>query len=543
MHKISIAYLVIIVMIIISNNVQIKGQNKKAEQLYQELAAANNDTLQIMAMYNLYRFYYSTKVDSALYFAKEAYHLSKKNSDYELGRVAMALGHAYHQVADYEKAIIYLTEAYNIARKLKYEGIYAVLLSDLGMCYHFLNDFEQAMGYYQEALKLSTDYNGRIVSYINIAQVYGAKENYSEAYNYYRKALEETRQEKNFADEAMVYNRLGELFMMEKDYKKAIDYYQQSLDMVDTIGGYYKVVNYRSLAELNLLTKNYKQGVKYALLTDSLSVDGGFLYEQQYAKKVLSELYDSLKIPELSLKNYKEYALIKDSIFSSEKNDRINYLHVEFQTKEKEMQLEIMQKEAALKNKMLIIYAILSILVVVVLLYFIKNGRLKNKVLQYEKEKEILKQQKLEQELNQKKRELLSHVMQISQQKDILLAIQKNLRNIAKSENPKTINKELQSINTDIKARLNQTDGWQHIKMHFENVHPNFFKQIKEDYPSLSANDLKLCAYTKLNLSGKETSQLLNINLASVQMARYRLKKKMNIDEELSLDDFILSNY
>jgi tetratricopeptide (TPR) repeat protein len=543
MHKISIAYLVIIVMIIISNNVQIKGQNKKAEQLYQELAAANNDTLQIMAMYNLYRFYYSTKVDSALYFAKEAYHLSKKNSDYELGRVAMALGHAYHQVADYEKAIIYLTEAYNIARKLKYEGIYAVLLSDLGMCYHFLNDFEQAMGYYQEALKLSTDYNGRIVSYINIAQVYGAKENYSEAYNYYRKALEETRKEKNFADEAMVYNRLGELFMMEKDYKKAIDYYQQSLDMVDTIGGYYKVVNYRSLAELNLLTKNYKQGVKYALLTDSLSVDGGFLYEQQYAKKILSELYDSLKIPELSLKNYKEYALIKDSIFSSEKNDRINYLHVEFQTKEKEMQLEIMQKEAALKNKMLIIYAILSILVVVVLLYFIKNGRLKNKVLQYEKEKEILKQQKLEQELNQKKRELLSHVMQISQQKDILLAIQKNLRNIAKSENPKTINKELQSINTDIKARLNQTDGWQHIKMHFENVHPNFFKQIKEDYPSLSANDLKLCAYTKLNLSGKETSQLLNINLASVQMARYRLKKKMNIDEELSLDDFILSNY
>jgi DNA-binding CsgD family transcriptional regulator len=102
-----------------------------------------------------------------------------------------------------------------------------------------------------------------------------------------------------------------------------------------------------------------------------------------------------------------------------------------------------------------------------------------------------------------------------------------------------TILSSLEKLNTQIKTKLNLSDDWDQIKIHFEKVHPDFFTRIKEDYPDLTVNDLKLCAYSKLKFSNKEIGRLLNINASSVQVSRYRLKKKMNISEETNFEDFI----
>jgi tetratricopeptide (TPR) repeat protein len=520
-----------------------KSQDEQLKELYKNLNVAKDDTTRIMAMYNLYLYYRPIKSDSTLFYAKKAYLLSKKNNNYESGRITMALGHAYGQIPDYEKSIEYLTEAYEIAQKLEYKQVYALLLSDLGSTYLYLNDYDKAEHYLTNALKVSTDYNGLIVSYFNLAQLMTSIDKNKEALEYYNKALELAEQAKNSQDEASVYNRLGEFYTYEKDFKKGIYYYEKSMGMFDSTNLYYKTTCLYGLAEAYFLSNNYKPALKYCLLSDSASKEGGFGQEISRSQKLLSEIYDSLGKPELALKHYKAYSVMQDSIITVEKNDRISYLHVEFETKEMELQLEIMQKEAVFKNRMLIMYLVLSALIVTILAFIIKNIRLKNKKLKFEKEREIFMKQKLELELHEKQRELLSNAMHINQQKDLLSSVKTEIVNILALKSAEKAFITLKNLNRDLKSKIDMSDNWSQIKLHFEKVHPTFFDKLRETFPDLSINELKLCAYTKLQFSGKEIGQLLNINHTSVQMARYRLKKKMRLAEEVSFNDYILSEY
>jgi DNA-binding CsgD family transcriptional regulator len=78
------------------------------------------------------------------------------------------------------------------------------------------------------------------------------------------------------------------------------------------------------------------------------------------------------------------------------------------------------------------------------------------------------------------------------------------------------------------------------FKEAFNNLDKDFLKTIKSKHPSLTPNDLKLCAYLRLNLSSKEIAPLFNISTKSVEVKRYRLRKKMDLNREIGLTDYIL---
>jgi len=79
------------------------------------------------------------------------------------------------------------------------------------------------------------------------------------------------------------------------------------------------------------------------------------------------------------------------------------------------------------------------------------------------------------------------------------------------------------------------------FEQNFNQVHEQFFKKLMENYPDLSKGDLKLAAYLRMNLSSKEISQLLNITYRSVELKRYRLRKKMNLGQDENLAEFMMS--
>ena len=87
---------------------------------------------------------------------------------------------------------------------------------------------------------------------------------------------------------------------------------------------------------------------------------------------------------------------------------------------------------------------------------------------------------------------------------------------------------------------MNNTDDWHAFEEAFNNADKDFLKKIKAQHPSLTSNDLRLCAYLRLNLSSKEIARLLNISARSVEVKRYRLRKKMNLEHDASLTDYIL---
>ena len=90
-----------------------------------------------------------------------------------------------------------------------------------------------------------------------------------------------------------------------------------------------------------------------------------------------------------------------------------------------------------------------------------------------------------------------------------------------------------------IDKNLNNKDDWKFFEEAFNNADKDFLKKVKSTHPSLTNNDLRLCAYLRLNLSSKDIAPLLNISLSSVEIKRYRLRKKMQLTHNEGLTDLI----
>ena len=100
---------------------------------------------------------------------------------------------------------------------------------------------------------------------------------------------------------------------------------------------------------------------------------------------------------------------------------------------------------------------------------------------------------------------------------------------------------KVSSVIKTIDRNLNNEDDWKFFEEAFNNADKEFLQKIKNSHPNLTNNDLKLCAYLRLNLSSKDIAPLLNISLRSVEIKRYRLRKKMNLTHNEGLTDYILS--
>lgn len=105
-------------------------------------------------------------------------------------------------------------------------------------------------------------------------------------------------------------------------------------------------------------------------------------------------------------------------------------------------------------------------------------------------------------------------------------------------------NESAKKILNDIKFELNlkiKTQAWEDFETHFKSVHPLFMENLINNFPKLSSGEIKLCALLRLNLNSKEIASILFQNPQSIDIARYRLRKKMNLNREENLNSFLLS--
>jgi AraC family transcriptional regulator, chitin signaling transcriptional activator len=140
---------------------------------------------------------------------------------------------------------------------------------------------------------------------------------------------------------------------------------------------------------------------------------------------------------------------------------------------------------------------------------------------------------KLRQDIESKNRELGISTMSLIKKNEFLNYIKNELKT---AHDFKNVNHVVKIIDKN----LNNTDDWNLFAEAFNNADKDFLKKIKNDHPTLTSNDLRLCAYLRLNLSSKEIAPLLNISPRSVEVKRYRLRKKMGLSHESSLIDYIL---
>ncbi len=165
---------------------------------------------------------------------------------------------------------------------------------------------------------------------------------------------------------------------------------------------------------------------------------------------------------------------------------------------------------------------------------------LKSQQQQTAAEVEKLKNEKLETEIQHKNKELASSTMHLLQKNETLsllkIQIDKTYNKLNNTEAKKEIKKLISLIDNDLQLE----DDWKKFSYHFDQVHREFLERIKKQYPHLTPKDLKLCAYLRMNLSTKEIAPLLNISVRGVEIGRYRLRKKLELDKGVNLNDFMI---
>lgn len=157
-----------------------------------------------------------------------------------------------------------------------------------------------------------------------------------------------------------------------------------------------------------------------------------------------------------------------------------------------------------------------------------------------EKKLMALKNEQLSQELELKNRQLANAATNIIYKNELLDNLHVELLKIKDKDGKPLSNEQLQKINKLINNAKSDDRDWDLFEKSFNESHENFFKKLKAQYPSLSPNDLKLCAYLRLNMSSKDIASLINISIRGVEIRRYRLRKKFNLPTHKNLNEFLM---
>ncbi len=147
---------------------------------------------------------------------------------------------------------------------------------------------------------------------------------------------------------------------------------------------------------------------------------------------------------------------------------------------------------------------------------------------------------KLADEINFKNSQLASSAMHLVQKGELITKIKLQLNQVIKNFEQPAVNTELKKIIKSLGEDDNMDEEWEHFTKHFDKVHSDFLLALKEKHPTISVNELKLCAYLRMNLTTKEIAQLMNISVRGVEVSRYRVRKKLEIPTESSMFDYFL---
>lgn len=170
-----------------------------------------------------------------------------------------------------------------------------------------------------------------------------------------------------------------------------------------------------------------------------------------------------------------------------------------------------------------------------------KETQLEKLSQQSQEEINRLQHEKLESELRHMNNELGTSTMHLLNKNEFIASIKGSLDHLTRKVQQHDLRTELHQISRQIEQNISADADWEHFQFHFDRVHGDFSNRFRSAFPKLSPQEIKLSAYLRMNLSSKEIAQLLNISVRGVEISRYRLRKKLQLERSTNLQEFILN--
>lgn len=173
-------------------------------------------------------------------------------------------------------------------------------------------------------------------------------------------------------------------------------------------------------------------------------------------------------------------------------------------------------------------------------LYLEKEARIRKEQYKLEKEIEKLKNDKLQIKILAKDKELVTNSLQVVKKNKILNGIIHKLKDINTNSFDEESKFQFEKLRKSILKEVNSDKSWKDLEKHIKNVHFDFLKRLKEKHPTISPRELDLSTYLLMNMSTKEIAEIMNISIGGVELARYRLRKKLDLTKKENLIGYLM---
>lgn len=443
-------------------------------------------------------------------------------------------GDVYFSQEIYNESLKYFNEELNLMRKTGSKKTY-IPLKGIGNVYNFSKDTIKARKYYElaleEAKKNNTLDSSRYIISNNLAILEQKKGNFEKALMIYNEAKETSLKLKDTAGLIMSYQNIGLVNFELKNFELAFKNSFLAEDLAKKKNSFYdltKIYYNIGFAYKNLIKDN-EQAKRYLLKAFDMGEKHNFMIIKRLCSEELSSIYEFEKDYRLANKYLHIAKELNELKLKKQSKGELTVLEYKYQQKIKEDNLIEKQN----KKSMLLWTGIIILLLtafIFILLYKLQKIKLKKRVI----ENDLLVNQ-----LEKKNKEITEKNLQVLQTTEILDNTSKRLSEIKETSSSKTqdlINQIIGDLKNGSK-RFNYNE----FEKIFKETHEDFYKKLVLKYPDLTRNEIRLCAFLKMSLSTKEISAITQQSYNSITIARHRLRKKMNLEENQSLTNFLLS--
>lgn len=489
----------------------------------------------INAMLKLGNYYFrGSDYKKAMEFAQRAKELSGDLSyNTELANSLSLIGTIYTQLGDYDNSSQHFFKSLRISEKLDDKEGIARSLGDIGKDFYKQQEYKKALEYFNNSLTLSLKL-GKLPEikrqYNNIAVVYGDLQKYDTAETFLRKALDiSVRLGDRFGQGINIMN-IGYGQMNKGRYGDALVNFQQSLDLFTGLNNRLHMAEcYVNFGFCYYSAGRTDEGITYFVKALQEGKENGYYSIIASAANILNKIYTERKDTINAYKYVMLEKLAGDSLFASQKQKLLSKLELQYVYEKKEFKKQLAQQV----NNTIIFIVILCLLsgLVILALIFSKH-RLKAKFVLLEKEK-------VEAELRIKDRELTVNLISLIRKSEMISDLSNKLIQLELNAKGSETKEAISKISQELR---HSTDNKMHneFSRRFQEVHVGFYEKLLKAYPDLTKNELKLCAFLRLNMSTKDISVLTGQRLPSIDHARYRLRKKLGLsNSETNLVAFL----
>jgi len=509
------------------------------DSLLLNLQYAQDNSEKVKSLLKISKFHWKNDFARSMDYSQQALVIATKMKESSLIAASHhMLGGTLLLMGDLDKGLQQYLKSLKLYEELKDPDKIIETIQSIGVLYGNLQDYNQALEFFRKAISL---YNERLTEkgnssfrkiyavYVNIGSVYGAKGEDRSALEYYLKGLELAEAQGEYKELGVIYYNLAKCHFNLMEFEKAYGFIQNSLAI------YTKTSDKRGIATCNLALGNYYIGIEEfpmagAAVQKALNQgkEVGSLQIQQYAYQLMSLVYEETNQHNKSLGAYKLYKSTYDSLLNQQTLAKITQVKMQFEFDKKEKLLHAEQQRRELKYGLII--SIISLgFVVIGFLYRLSRSH---------SNRSRLEKKNLVNELEYNNKKLTTHVLFLMKMNESITGISKRLLEF-KFKLKQKDSEVLQKIIFDLHSSIDQ-DARKEFEFQFLRIHSDFYNNLQKKFPNLSSTEKKLAAFLKLRLSSKEIASITGQSTRSLEVARYRLRKKLGIaNMEVNLVNFL----